>query len=457
MTSHTASVCKTNFLTVFTLFLVAVLSSLPLHGQAASLTLTWEPNNENDLAGYRIYKRIPPSTNYGAPAFSGFPSNPVAPSQTIGGLTDETRYSFIATAIDVAGNESAPSNEVSGTTTGSTTPPPPPPPAPGPPPPPPPPGGSVVSINFQPASASTPTGFLKDDGAPFNASRGYGWSTRVNTRERNQSSNQSLDTLIHFDQGTNVTWQYTLPNGQYHISLASGDPTYHQGPHHVQVEGITVINNVSTQANKFVTVTNRLVTVSDGQLTIRLTRSGGSSKTLLNFVRIASTGSNPPPPAPGPPPPPPPSGGSVVSINFQPASASTPAGFLKDDGAPFNASRGYGWSTRVNTRERNRSSNQSLDTLIHFDQGTNVTWQYTLPNGQYHISLASGDPTYHQGPHHVQVEGITVINNVSTQANKFATVTNRLVTVSDGQLTIRLTRSGGSSKTLLNFVRIAPQ
>ncbi|GJL50872.1 MAG: hypothetical protein NPIRA01_20990 [Nitrospirales bacterium] len=86
-----------------------------------------------------------------------------------------------------------------------------------------------------------------------------------------------------------------------------------------------------------------------------------------------------------------------------------------------------------------------------------MTWQYTLPNGQYHISLASGDPTYHQGPHHVQVEGITVINNVSTQANKFATVTNRLVTVSDGQLTIRLTRSGGSSKTLLNFVRIAPQ
>ncbi|WP_447968751.1 hypothetical protein [Nitrospira sp. M1] len=313
-----------------------------------------------------------------------------------------------------------------------------------------------MSINFQPSSASTPAGFLKDDGSPFTASRGYGWSTRVNTRERNRSSNQSLDTLIHFDKGTNVTWQYSLPNGQYSISLASGDPSYDQGPHHVQVEGITVINNVSTTANKFITVTNRLVTVADGKLTIRLTRKGGTAKTILNYVRIASAGGSTPPPPPGPPAPPPPPGGANVSINFQPSSASTPSGFLKDDGSPFTASRGYGWSTRVNTRERNRSSNQSLDTLIHFDQGTTVTWQYTLPNGQYRVSLASGDPTYHQGPHHVQVEGITVINNVSTKANEFATVTNRVVTVADGKLTIRLTRQGGTAKTMLNYVRIVP-
>jgi len=332
---------------------------------------------------------------------------------------------------------------------GTISPPPPPNPPPPPPnPPPPPPDGSTVAINFQPSSATTPAGFLKDDGSVFNASRGYGWSTRVNTRDRNRSSNQSLDTLVHFDTGAVVTWQYTLPNGQYHVSLASGDPSWPQGPHHVQVEGVTVINNVSTKVNEFVNITNHLVTIADGQLTIRLTRPNGTSKkTILNFIRIAPVGSTPPPPPPG---------GPTVSINFQPGTAATPAGFLKDDGSVFNASRGYGWSTRVNTRDRNFLNDQSRDSFIHFDAGNSVTWQYNLANGSYVVSLASGDPSYSQGPHHIVVEGKTVINNVTTQINEFLTITDFPVTVNDGNLSIQLTRNGGKTKTILNFVRIAP-
>ncbi|MGB0911490.1 MAG: hypothetical protein ACPGYT_14100 [Nitrospirales bacterium] len=144
-----------------------------------------------------------------------------------------------------------------------------------------------------------------------------------------------------------------------------------------------------------------------------------------------------------------------MAINFQPAAAATPAGFLKDTGAVFTAARGYGWSTAVNTRERNKINNQSLDTLIHFDQGTTVTWQYALANGTYLVSLASGDPSHAQGPHQVQVEGVTVINNVTTSINQFATITDQPISVTDGQLTIRLTRTS-STKTMLNFVRITP-
>ncbi|WP_447969512.1 hypothetical protein [Nitrospira sp. M1] len=341
---------------------------------------------------------------------------------------------------------------------GSVPVPPSPPPAPPSPPPVPPsplpPGNQTVAINFQPSSAETPAGFLKDDGSVFNATRGYGWSTRVNTRNRNRSSDQALDTLIHFDKGATVTWQYTLPNGQYHVSLASGDPSWPQGPHHVQVEGVTVMNNIPTKVNEFVQITNHLTTITDGQLTIRLTRPNGTSKkTILNFIRIAPAGSTPPPaPDPGPPPP----KGSAVAINFQPGSAAVPAGFIKDDGAVFNASRGYGWSTRVNTHDRNYLNDQSRDTFIHFDTGNAVTWQYTLANGQYLISLASGDPSYVQGPHHIVVEGQTVINNVTTQVNEFLTITDFPVTVNDGNLTIQLTRNGGKTKTILNFVRISP-
>ncbi|WP_454065168.1 hypothetical protein [Candidatus Nitrospira salsa] len=318
----------------------------------------------------------------------------------------------------------------------------------------PPTGGTVVSINFQPSSSSTPSGFIKDDGSQYSSSRGYGWSTRVNTRDRKAHKDQSRDTFIHFDKGTSATWSYDLPNGKYFISLASGDPSYAQGPHHVVVEGQTVINNVSTQVNQFKTVTNSPVTVSDGQLNIRLTRSGGSQKTILNYVRIAPADPNT---VPVPPPSVPPIGGSVVSINFQPSSSSTPSGFIKDDGSQYSSSRGYGWSTRVNTRDRKAHKDQSRDTFIHFDKGTSATWSYNLPNGKYVISLASGDPSYAQGPHHVVVEGQTAINNVTTQVNQFKTVTNFPVTISDGQLNIRLTRSGGSQKTILNYVRIAPE
>ncbi len=370
---------------------------------------------------------------------------------------------------------------VPGTPTPAPTPPTPTPtspaPAPNPPAPtptptvptPPPPSGNTIAINFQPSTAATPAGFLKDTGATFTTSRGYGWTTPVSTRERNAATDQSLDTIIHFDQGTSATWQYTLPNGDYLVSLVSGDPSWRQGPHHIQVEGNTVINNVITQRNEYLTITDHPVSITDGKLTIRLTRSG-TAKTVLNYVKIRPSGGSPAPqvpptpapPAPAPPAPPapvPPTPtptpplGSTIAINFQPNSTSTPNGFIKDTGASFTTARGYGWSVPVNTRARLALTDQSLDTFIHFDQGTTATWQHTLPNGDYLISLATGDPNWRQGPHHIQVEGNTVIENVTTQRNEFLTITDQPVSITDGQLTIQLTRSG-NSKTLLNYVTI---
>ncbi len=75
------------------------------------ITLTWKPNNESGLAGYNIYKRILPSTDYGRPILSGIPSNPSAPQLTVPNLLEGTSYGFIVTAFDSAGNENAPSLE----------------------------------------------------------------------------------------------------------------------------------------------------------------------------------------------------------------------------------------------------------------------------------------------------------------------------------------------------------
>ncbi|MGB0910855.1 MAG: M12 family metallo-peptidase [Nitrospirales bacterium] len=146
----------------------------------------------------------------------------------------------------------------------------------------------AIFMNFQPGAASVPGGYQADHGAVYTATRGYGWSEMVNTRERHARGDQRLDTFIHFDRGTSANWRYDLPNGTYEVTLESGDPSYPQGPHHIAVEGVTVLTGQSTAVNQYLKVTKQVVTVTDGALTLQLSRVGGSSKTILNYVMITA-------------------------------------------------------------------------------------------------------------------------------------------------------------------------
>ncbi len=76
---------------------------------SSSATLTWSANQENDLAGYKVY-RATASGAYGAPIATVL--GKVTTYQAIG-LQFGTTYFFVVTAFDIAGNESAYSNEVS--------------------------------------------------------------------------------------------------------------------------------------------------------------------------------------------------------------------------------------------------------------------------------------------------------------------------------------------------------
>ena len=91
-----------------------------------------------------------------------------------------------------------------------------------------------------------------------------------------------------------ATWQFDLPNGDYLVSLASGDADYTQGPHEVVVEGTTVIDKLPAAAGVFLEVTDEPITVSDGQLTIDISPSG-EGLTMLNYVIIneVDTGGGP--------------------------------------------------------------------------------------------------------------------------------------------------------------------
>lgn len=264
---------KFNTLLIFNFSLVSITLFLGffVHLHAANVTLTWSPNSESDLAGYRIYKRILPSSDYGGPIFSGWPSNPSSPSKVISSLPADKTLGFVITAFDTSGNESAPSQEKQITLSSPCTPPSP---------------AESIKINFQPTTASIPSGYIKDDGSAYTSCRGYGWTTTLTsqTHDRNANSDQRLDTFVFSNPNTASTWNLDLPNGNYLVSLASGDASVNAGPITVILEGLPLFYNRTTNRNTFLSFTNLPITVTDGNLTITLGAASGSS--LLNFIAI---------------------------------------------------------------------------------------------------------------------------------------------------------------------------
>jgi hypothetical protein len=87
-----------------------LLASFPTGVAASALTLAWDPNTENDLAGYKVYYGVQ-SGNYDAIIDVGNVTQ-----CTVTDLEPETRYYFAVTAYDTSLNESGFSEEVSGVT-----------------------------------------------------------------------------------------------------------------------------------------------------------------------------------------------------------------------------------------------------------------------------------------------------------------------------------------------------
>jgi chitodextrinase len=88
------------------LLLILDHQTLTLAGEAL---LTWDPNGEENLAGYRVYVGLLPGV-YGAPIDVGRVT-----SWTVPNLTAGATYYFAVTAYDTAGNQSGYSNEATKT------------------------------------------------------------------------------------------------------------------------------------------------------------------------------------------------------------------------------------------------------------------------------------------------------------------------------------------------------
>ena len=99
---------------VVLVFLLGLFLSFPFSPKAygADITLAWDPSDDPDLAGYRVYTHSEgESYDYSDPAWEG-----VTTTCTISGLEENTTHYFVARAYDTQNNESEDSNEVSHTT-----------------------------------------------------------------------------------------------------------------------------------------------------------------------------------------------------------------------------------------------------------------------------------------------------------------------------------------------------
>jgi Tol biopolymer transport system component len=305
---------------------------------------------------------------------------------------------------------------------------------------------NIVRINFQPAASPVPTGYLVDSGAAFSA-RGngqtYGWDvTNGYTRDRNSlaAADQRYDTLNHMQAAGNRRWEIALPNGSYRVHVVCGDPAFIDGNFKVDAEGVRIVDGAASSSRRWVEGA-RTIQIADGRLTI--SNAAGAVNNKICFIDIQPLAS----------------AVFAAKVNFQPASAPVPPGFLIDSGNIYG-DRGngfaYGWNLLTDmTRDRNNSlsPNQAYDTLNHMQSAANpnASWQCAVPNGWYEVHVVCGDPSFLDGNFKVQVESVLTVDGRASSSNRWFEGT-RSVQVSDGRLTVA--NAPGAVNNKICFIEI---
>ncbi|NKX50482.1 hypothetical protein HER39_07860, partial [Arthrobacter deserti] len=348
----------------------------------------------------------------------------------------------------------------------------------------------AIRINFSDQAAALPAGYLRDYGQGFASRTGadqgsgleYGWKNQAtetalditaNGRFRSVAAqtDQRLKTFMHM-QSADVPnfsgvpayafWEIGLEDGLYAVTVAAGDTLFQSAPgaHTINLEGRTVIDRFtptgSSGAATRTTTATAQVAVTDGYLTVDAI---GGTNTKIDYIDIVPAGA-----VPGDDP----TEGAQVKVNFQPATAPTPAGWSRDTGLPYSAQAGSGWLVNGTPTDRTGATRYRqtptqginypagdplLQTYIHMGPApgfSSGTWEYDLPNGTYTVAVSAGVPAYLDSTHGIAAEGQPLIASfVPTGATPFQTG-YRDVNVTDGKLTL----SSTGTNTKINWVSI---
>jgi uncharacterized delta-60 repeat protein len=148
-----------------------------------------------------------------------------------------------------------------------------------------------------------------------------------------------------------------------------------------------------------------------------------------------------------------------ITINFQPAGVTAPAGIQADTGQIFGLRANglsFGWDADNTANARQRHNNRSPDALFdsfnHMQKnGANRKWELAVPNGLYQVTLAAGDPDAIDSIYKMNLEGALALSGTPTGDTRWFTRTIN-VQVNDGRLT--LTNALGAKNNKIDFITI---
>lgn len=150
-----------------------------------------------------------------------------------------------------------------------------------------------LKVNFQPANATVPAGYLADSGAALgNRENGYsyGWETDLaghNLIAGNAGCSQDLryDTLCQMQADGNHVWGVAVPNGRYSVHLAAGDPLNTSGWYAIMAEDMLLLNGPPSVSNRWVEGLGTVV-VTNGLLAI--SNAPGSIGNRIAYIEISA-------------------------------------------------------------------------------------------------------------------------------------------------------------------------
>lgn len=152
---------------------------------------------------------------------------------------------------------------------------------------------------------------------------------------------------------------------------------------------------------------------------------------------------------------PPPTPGGIQRFNFQPANAFPEPGYTIVDSSLYTQARGWGWDNAVDERNRGTSFPTLLDTFMATTNNNGSTWRLNIANGDYLVSLLLHDPSFSQGRQQVLVNNAYVVDANSLSQGEIIQVTDHPVTVSNGQLLVKIIATNGQH-SIINWITVTP-
>jgi fibronectin type 3 domain-containing protein len=241
---------------------------------------------------------------------------------------------------------------------------------------------------------------------------------------------------------TEHTFNVDLENGDYTVTITIGDQSYTHDNIDVYAEDTLKIDDLNAAAGSFMEMAFG-VTITDTQLNLEILDDGGTDTNWAITALTVETGSPPPPPTEG-------------YFDFGTTGSPVETDYTQvTETTLYSSTQGYGWTSTSGLSSRDRGTPNNLNRDL-VQSTTEHSFNIDLENGDYTVTITIGDQDYAHDNIDVYVEDVLEADNVNSAAGTFQQGT-KVITVSDGQLNLRILDDGGTDLNwVLNAITIEP-